>query len=256
MSANALSLPASDRRASLDAAAPLDVRISLLDGFELRCAGESVPLPMAAQRVVSFLALHTRPLHRAFIAGTLWFSGSECDAQACLRSALWRVRRACPVTVVIASRTHVQLAPNVAVDVRDQVVIARRALDCTVEFEDIATHQLEGELLPDWYDDWLSIERERLRELRLHALEALAVRFAESGQYAEAIEAAFAALRGDHLRESAYRTLVRVYLTEGNRSEAIRVLARYRELLRRKLGIDPPPDLDELVRDDPVVTLP
>ena len=231
MSANGLSPPASDPSASLDAAVlPPEVRISLLDGFELRCVGESIALPMASQRVVSFLALHTRPLHRAFVAGTLWFSGSDCDAQACLRSALWRVRRACPVTVLTASRTHVQLAPNVAVDVRDQILIARRALDCAVDVDDIVAHQLEGELLPDWYDDWVSIERERLRELRLHALEALAVSLAEGGKYAEAMEAAFAALRADHLRESGYRTLVRVHLAEGNRSEAIRVLARYRRV--------------------------
>ena len=33
-----------------------------------------------------------------------------------------------------------------------------------------------GELLPDWYDDWLVVERERLRELRVRALERVCER--------------------------------------------------------------------------------
>ena len=33
-----------------------------------------------------------------------------------------------------------------------------------------------GDLLPDWYDDWLVLERERLRELRVRALERVCER--------------------------------------------------------------------------------
>lgn len=202
---------------------------------------------MAAQRVIAFLALHPHALHRSYVAGSLWFRGSECDAQTCLRSALWRVRRVCSVPIVRSSRTHLELAPEVEVDVRGQVAVARRALDRTSELDDIRTQDLEGELLPDWYDDWVSFERERLRQLRLHALEALALRFAVAGRYGEAVEAALAALGGDALRESAHRTLIRIHLDEGNRTEAIRDFQRYKHLLRCKLGLDPSTDLERLV---------
>lgn len=60
----------------------------MLDGFELRCCGEPLAIPMAAQRLLCFLALRQRPLHRGFVAGSLWFGGSESDAQASLRSVL------------------------------------------------------------------------------------------------------------------------------------------------------------------------
>ena len=48
--------------------------------------------------------------------------------------------------------------------------------------------QLDGDLLPDWYDDWLMIERERLRQLRVHALEQLAERAMREGRYGHAID--------------------------------------------------------------------
>lgn len=218
----------------------------LLGGFELRCCGEPFSLPMAAQRVVCFLALREHALHRAFVAGSLWYGGSDSDAQACLRSALWRVRHRCSTPVVRASRTHVQLAPHVAVDVRDQIAVAHQALDRSARLNEIDTHVLEGELLPDWYDDWVVFERERLRQLRLHALEEVALQLCEDGRYGDAVEAIFAALRGDEFRESAHRNLIRIHLAEGNRAEAVRDLERCRHALR-KLGVDPSPELEALV---------
>lgn len=224
-----------------------EIRLILLDGFELRCCGEPLSLPMAAQRLVCFLALRQQPLHRAFVAGSLWYGGSESDTQASLRSALWRVRHGCSIPIVSANRTHVQLATHVAVDVRDQIAVAHQALDRSTSLDEIGVHALEGELLPDWYDDWIVFERERLRELRLHALESIALRLCDDGRYGEAIETIFAALRGDALRETAHRNLIHIHLAEGNRAEAVRDLERYRHSLRG-LGVEPPPELEALVR--------
>lgn len=224
------------------------VQVTLLDGFELRCGDEVVGLPMSAQRVVAFLALRSHSLQRAFVAGNLWFGASGSGAEACLRSTLWRIRRLSPSPVLATSRTHVQLAPHVAVDVREHVAAAQRAFDREVALDDIAWHGLVTELLPDWCDDWVLVERERLRQLRLHALEALALRFAEHGRFGEAVDTAYAAVRADPLRESARRTLIRVYLAEGNRTEAVRDLERYCVLVRNRLGAEPSPDLSVLVQ--------
>jgi hypothetical protein len=47
--------------------------------------------------------------------------------------------------------------------------------------------RFQGELLPDWQDDWLIVDRERLRQLRLHALERLAEGWTAQGNLGEAI---------------------------------------------------------------------
>ena len=115
------------------------------------------------------------------------------------------------------------LARSVRVDVRELTEWAQRMLDPRSE-ADAATVPdvgLRGELLPGWYDDWVLLERERLRQLRMHALEALAEKLADAGRYGEAVQAAYAAVVAEPLRESAHRAVVRVHLVEGNLAEEL-----------------------------------
>jgi DNA-binding SARP family transcriptional activator len=227
----------------------LDIRLTLLDGFELTCGGKPVPLPRSSQRVVAFLALHDRPLLRLYVAGVLWLDSSEERSCANLRSALWRLRG--PKTQIVeASATHVRLGREVVVDVRSLVSAARALLDPKVLDEELAPDgtTLEGDLLPDWYEDWVEEERERLLQLRVHALESLADRLARAGRYGQAVEAGLAAIRADPLRESAHRALIRVHLAEGNPGAALRHYRAFQARMEDELGLAPSPRMEELVR--------
>ncbi len=146
-------------------AAEVRVRLGLLGAFELVSDGVPVRLPLSAQRVVAFVALHERPLPRA----------------------------------------------------------------------------------PDWYEDWVLFERERFRQVRLRALDALCDRLTRAGRLNEAMEAALLSVAGDPLRESAQRALVRVHLSEGNAGEAVRTYRLYQRLLHEQLGIQPSERMQELV---------
>jgi DNA-binding SARP family transcriptional activator len=237
-------------------AAAAGLQLRLLRGFELRNGDAVVRLPLSGQRVVAFLALHDRPVQRLFVAGSLWLDSSEERANASLRTALWRLRRpGCRVVDVTSS--HVTLAAGVEVDLHDAAEAARAAIARRVESAGAATERLAvaGELLPDWYEDWVLLERERFRLLRLHALEALCDELAQSGRYAEAIEAGLAAVAGEPLRESAHRAVIRAYLSEGNAIDAIRQYRLFRDLLHAELGLEPSPELEALVAALPVVTL-
>jgi DNA-binding SARP family transcriptional activator len=227
---------------------PGHVVLSLLNAFELRCDDLPVTLPPSAQRLVAFVALHDHPLQRVYVAGTLWIDASDARAGASLRSSLWRLNRAGHV-VVEASSTHLRLAADVDVDVRHALGVAHRLLDGSADAADLESGEavLRGELLPDWYDEWLVFERERVRQVSLHALEALAERFVSVGELARALEAALSAVRSEPLRESAHRALIRVHLAEGNRAEALRQYDLCRSLLRDRLGVEPSPQLDELL---------
>jgi DNA-binding SARP family transcriptional activator len=108
---------------------------------------------------------------------------------------------------------------------------------------------LRADLLPDWYDEWVVDERDRFRQLRLHALEGMAEHLVTIGRYGEALLAALEAAREDPLRESAQRALINVHLAEGNTGEAVRQLRRCEQLFDRELGLRPSRRLTDLVRD-------
>ncbi|MGW2671050.1 AfsR/SARP family transcriptional regulator [Streptomyces sp. NPDC001272] len=78
-----------------------------------------------------------------------------------------------------------------------------------------------GDLLPGWDDEWTLFERERLRQLRLHALESLSARLTSSGRHALALDAALTCVSIEPLRESAHRAVVAVHLAEHNAVEAV-----------------------------------
>jgi DNA-binding SARP family transcriptional activator len=103
------------------------------------------------------------------------------------------------------------------------------------------------DLLPGWYDDWVLLEREQLRQRILHALEVMSYHLAAAGRYAEAVDAAMMAVSAEPLRESAQQALLEAHLAEGNWVEGQRVLESYRELLGRELGVDPDPRLESML---------
>jgi DNA-binding SARP family transcriptional activator len=228
----------------------VDVGLVLLDGFELRRAGQGVPVPMTVQRVLVFLALHDRPVPRSQVAGTLWLDASEQRATASLRSALWRLRRPGD-PLVEASQNHLRLAAGVTVDYREVVGYARALLDEANGGAALERNAgcLSRELLPGWWEDWVLVERERFRQLRLHALEACCRRLARAGRFAQAVEAGLAAVALEPLRESAHRLLISVYLAEGNRAEAVRQYQAYRRLLRDELALEPSPQVQAILGD-------
>jgi DNA-binding SARP family transcriptional activator len=238
--------PGASRTTRRAAAAPDPVELRLMNGFELLHDGAPISFPMSVQRLLAFLALQERPIQRLYVAGKLWLDVPEERAFASLRSALWRANQP-GIPLVVAVNSQLTLDPGVRVDLRDASRQAHRVIDAGSGEDASFAIALTGELLPDWYDDWLLIERERYRQLRLHALEALAGRLTVLARYADAAEAALTAIAGEPLRESAHRALIHVHLAEGNPSEALRHYALFRDLLRSELGLDPSEQLEQLV---------
>lgn len=225
--------------------------LTLLRGFELRLDGEAVRLPGSAQRLTAFLALQQRHLTRACVAGRLWPDATEEHAFACLRSALWRARRV-GSDLIEARDDRLGLGPDVAVDRHHLVAWAQRVIDGAADGDELSQVEIGDELLSGWGDDWVLVERERLRHLRLHAMEALARRLAALGRYPDAVEVGLRVVGDEPLRESAHRALIEVHLLEGNVGEAWRQYALCRRLLLAELGVGPSPGLAGMMAPVPI----
>lgn len=228
-----------------DAAPAPPLQLRLLNAFEVVADGEPVSLPAGAQRLVAFVALQDRPVQRDYAAGMLWLDTPDTRAAANLRSMLWRIQsRARGLIDARGQRLH--LEPGVRVDLRIAEDRARRELAAS-EIASTDPSAFAADLLPDWYEDWVLLERERYRQLRLRALEALCERQLRAGRIGDALEAGLLSLAGEPLRESAHRALVRVHLADGNAVEAVRQYRLCRRLLLEQLGVEPTQQLRELV---------
>lgn len=226
------------------------VELRLLSAFELRADGAPVSLPMSAQRVVAFVTLHNRALLRPYVAGSLWLDTPDERAAANLRSALWRINRL-GRPIIEATGGQLRLRADVDVDFRAAERLALAEVHGRVDEgeREPDMQPFVADLLPDWYDDWVMLERERFRQLRLRALEALCERLARAGRLGEALDAGLLSVAGEPLRESAHRALVRVHLADGNAGEAIRQYRLCRRLLHDQLGIEPSERMRDLVCD-------
>lgn len=223
--------------------------LQLLHHFELRCADVPAELPESAQRLLAFLAVRARPQHRATVAGVLWTDTTEERAAASLRTALWRARRV-DSELVVSKGAYLSIGPGVDVDLAAVLERAHRLLDGPAggpPVAELSPESLVGDLLPEWYDDWVLLERERLRQVRLHSLEMLCARLTLEGRFALAIEAGLVAAAAEPLRESARRVLMAAHLAEGNVAEAVHEYDTFAALLRESLGIEPTDSLRRLV---------
>lgn len=229
------------------------ITLGLIRDFALSVGGERLEVCPTAQRLVGFLAMQGgRPVRRAYVSGVLWMDASDAKASASLRSALWRSPDCDGEHLVVASNTHVSLNPSVEVDLHEAVARARTMLD--LPSIDLATIDIDGELdtfsgdlLEGWYDDWVAVERERFRQLRLHVLDQLGELLLRARHYSEAVQAGLMAVAAEPLRESAQRLLVRTHLCEGNLAEAMRQYDSYADMLASELGVRPSKAMESLV---------
>ncbi|WP_130014268.1 AfsR/SARP family transcriptional regulator [Serinicoccus sediminis] len=223
-----------------------ETQLGLLGGFTLEVDGVAVDPPVGTQHLLACLALRG-PAPRPHIGALLWPDLSESRSLACLRTVLWRVNKTLP-GVVSTTRSDLALSRQVQLDITDVTRLASRyahpppSTSGEPDVERILTSRARlcsGPLLPGWYEDWVVEERDRLEQLRLHALESCAVWLLKAGETELALELALEAVRTEPLRESAAGTLISVHIAEGNMWEAFREFESYRHKVLAELGLPP-----------------
>jgi DNA-binding SARP family transcriptional activator len=205
------------------------------------------------------------------VAGTLWPDHTQARAQANLRGAVWRTPPAVRRRLVLGPST-VGLGDGWDVDVATAERLARRlpaqensverlarrlpaqensverlARELPAPDPETSAERFRHDLLPDWDEPWLLVERERYRQLRLHALEDLAEAELASGCPLGAVDRALLAVAAEPLRESAQALLLRGHLAAGNRAAARAGYDAFRALLAEELGVAPSAELSALV---------
>jgi DNA-binding SARP family transcriptional activator len=208
-----------------------------------------VDVPEGSKRLLVFVALHRSRVERRYAAGALWPMGDDVRAAGNLRSALWRLNGT-GIELLKADKHGLSMRDDVLVDLHLVGEWAARLIRGEASEDDLGMIPWGVDaidLLPGWYDDWALVERERIRQRLLHALEALSRQLVRVRRCPEAVEAAMMAVSAEPLRESAQRALIEAHIAEGNWIEARRSFEAYRDVLGRELSTEPDPEFAAMI---------
>src|SRR5262245_29446182 len=234
------------------------VSLTLLGGFRARLdPGPTLTLPRRkAQAVLSYLAVPLGQAHpRDKLAALLWGDWSEEQARKSLRQTLFILRKTLsdPVSPWLLLDGDALALNPAAVDV-DVTRFERRVADGTPAALEEAATLYQGDFLQGLaleespFEEWLMLERERLRELALESMAKLLRHQRAVGAPDAAVQTAVRLLALDPLQEAVHRTLMGLYVGLGRRGAALRQYQACVDVLQRELHVDPEAETSALYR--------
>jgi DNA-binding SARP family transcriptional activator/predicted ATPase len=220
------------------------LEVKLLGQFEIALDGQSLEIPSRpAQSLLAFLMLNRGAAHRREkLAGLLWPDSSESNARNNLRQALWRIRKMIGDGYLVADKVSVSFSAEKDYWLDAQILETAAGGNAPVEVLERAVSVYEGELLPGFYDQWVTLERERLQALfeqRIHGLSQLLV---EDGRWDDVTKWAERWISLGQAPEPAYRALMTAAAGRGDQAGVVAAFHRCVEALEEEVGVEPSPE--------------
>ena len=210
------------------------LEVRMLGQFDVRLDGRVTNIPSRpAQSLLAYLALN------------------EANARSSLRHALWRIRKEIggdaetenpyllvdSLTIAFADGGHTWV---------DALVLAREtAKESSPENLIGALSLYGGDLLPGFYDDWVILERERIRAVFDHKMQAFLDQCLANHQWPLALEWAERWIGLGQVPEPAYQALMIAYSYKGDVAGVAASFQRCQDALMDELGVQP----SELTRE-------
>src|SRR5262245_3236990 len=238
---------------------PGSLFINRLGGFRVEAPGVDNVVLFARKKTRALLAVLAfdpgQMVSRAKLTALLWPEQSEDIARHGLRQCLLDLRHALAKGQVEAIRTEsdvIGLEPS-------RIIVDVARFDRLVGQGDAAALKeamslYHGDLLEGFtvdeppFDDWLQVERERLRSTAVKALKELLAEHVREKIIDAAVHIAVRLLTFEPFDETVHRTLMRLYSESGRRSSALRQYEVCVELLGRELNVEPETETRELYR--------
>jgi WD40 repeat protein/DNA-binding SARP family transcriptional activator/energy-coupling factor transporter ATP-binding protein EcfA2 len=219
--------------------------VKLLGQFEVRLDGIAIDIPSRTeQSLLAYLILNSGySFRREQLAGMLWPDAAETNAKGYLRQATWRIRRAikdhssdspdCILSNKISLAFNHQLPFSVDTHLLEKGT-GKTALDL---LEEISLYQ--GDLLPGFYEDWVILERERLRTVFDRKMHRLLQCLIDDRNWEALIQQAERWISLGETPEPAYRALMIAYASLGDKGKALTTFMRCLDALEQELGVGP-----------------
>jgi predicted ATPase/DNA-binding SARP family transcriptional activator len=241
--------------------AAIRFRFYLFGVFHIESERGPVRLPRhKVESLLAYLLLHSEKHSREKLAALFWGDFPDAEARHSLRTALTTLRTYLDPNLLLTDRETIQFNPNYPVWI--DVVEFQKQLDLNSQLSDLevsvlsdqaATSRLQsairlyqGDLLVDFYDDWILLERDQYRVRYLEVLLRLTQEMRTRSEYEQAITLAQQVLASDLTNERAHQHLMFCFVASGDRSAALKQYETCRRLLQEELGVEPLPETTAL----------
>lgn len=230
------------------------IAVELLGRARVLVGSREIAFSRQCLSFLAYLALHRGVDHpREVLLELFWGDQEPSRARSSLGSALWRLRRVLQVDgkccLEMSSRGEPRISASAPIrfDIdafENAIVSALSGADRPMEQRkaaDLAAGlaHYRGDLLLGWYDDWVLVERERLRVLCLRGYRRLMEHYAASGAFEDALAAGRSALAMEPLQEALQQRVIELYVASGQRGAAVRQYQRLSALLKAELAVQP-----------------
>lgn len=225
--------------------------VHLLGQFEIKRDGEPIKLSShAAQLLLAYLILHAGSRQkREKLAGVLWPEEEEPIARRRLRQTLWRLRKAIGGEYLLVDKASIgfDASSDYCLDVEE----LRNEIKWDEASDDLIPNlpKYAGELLPGFYSEWVTREREQLQSLFEARMQILLGRLLNDRRWMEVVECGEQWIALGGISEPAYRAVMIAHSALGDLPHVSEVYSRCLEALRDELGIDPSEETRSLFED-------
>jgi DNA-binding SARP family transcriptional activator len=234
-----------------------ELQLELLGGLSIGLGGAPVTdfVSRKAPALLCYLVLSDNPQPRKTLATLMWSGVPQTNANKSLSTALSNLRRLfspyLTITRQTASFNH--NTPH-RLDVREfqqraEVALAQGPGSPEAETYELmaqAASQYQGDFLEGFYvrdapafEEWVLVQRERLRQLALRLLHALSTHCIQHSHYLAGIEHANRLLTIEPWQEDSHRKLMQLLALSGQRSAAMAQYQVCRRILVEELGAEP-----------------
>ncbi len=231
----------------------MTLNIFLLGQFKAQSGDLPLTLPSRpAQSLLAYLALNQGIAHRReMLAGMLWPDSTESNARNYLRQALWRIRKALEEGSLAWEHyleiNKISVCFNPDSDLwLDAGQVLRKEKEPTIEHLIDSLEHYKGELLPGFYEDWISVERDRLQARYHQKIHMLVKSLVEDSSWDQVLHWGEHWVRHGHAPEAAFRVLMQGHAHLGDLDSVRSTFRRCTESLQSELGVEPSQETQRL----------
>ncbi len=219
----------------------------------LRIESDGVPSELLkspkACALVAYLIITGQDQTREFLADLLWESTSTARALHNLRALLNRIRDLVPELQITRTSLAFQSLPETSVDFLSLQAVLEQDLSRIDEVQlDAALQLYRGDLLVNFYlegaprfEEWLALERERLRQRVQGAYQRLCKSHLKAEQWEDGLALAQRWLDLDPLNEEAVRACMQILAARGEPGAGLQQYEIFRQQLWGQFDLDPEP---------------